>query len=87
MTDTHSELYYSLIETLHHPNCASSAWLDNPTINRGQIHVGSSDVHSRYWADDEMDPISIAFPAKLNLNGIHSNLALGLTEGYHELVK
>ena len=86
MTDTHSDLYYSLQAALRHPNCASSTWLDNPSINKAQIHVDDSNVNSRYWMDDDMEPISITFPAKLNLNGIHSQLTLDLTEEYNKFV-
>jgi hypothetical protein len=77
MTDSYSLLYYSLQKAICHPNCASEAWLDKPAINSGP----------QYWYDDETGPLSLAFPARLNLEGAHSHTALNLRVENHELVR
>jgi hypothetical protein len=87
MSDIHSALYHSLEEALHHPNSASSAWLENPLITKGQVHVEQSNVNTGYWMDDVMEPLTITFPATLNLNGIHNNLTSSFIEENQNLVR
>ena len=71
MNKIHSLLHYSLNEALHHPRCATAAWMSSDI---GRKRVMNSDVKSLYWIDEDFEMISISFPAKLNLEGPYSQL-------------
>ena len=76
MVDTHSALYYSLREVLRHPRCASRMWMQSSTYDLDELRIRNLNVTSRFWSDDGMDPLPIAFPARLNLKGASSHITL-----------
>jgi hypothetical protein len=87
MTDIDGALYRSLQEVLRHPKCASEAWMENPTIDFGQLRVPNFNVTPHIGIDRRMDDIQIAFPARLNLSGACSHIALDLNVEDQEYVR
>jgi hypothetical protein len=87
MTDIHGALYRSLQEVLRHPKCASEAWMENPTVDFGQLRVRNFNVTTHFGIDIGMDNIQIAFPARLNLSGAYSHIALDINVEDQEYVR
>ena len=74
----HNELYYSLQEVLRHPRCASQTWMEDATFDLGFLRIRNSNVRTRFRSEKKPDPLPIAFPARLNLKGTHSNITFDI---------
>lgn len=74
----HNVLYYSLQEALRHPRCASWTWMEDPTFDLGSLRIRNSNVSTCFRSERNIDPLPIAFPARLNLKGAYSNITLNI---------
>ena len=83
MTDIHNALYRSLQEVLRHPKCASEMWRESPSCDFDLLRVRNFDIATHFGMND----IQIAFPARLNLNGAYSRIALDLNVENQEYMR
>ena len=83
----HNELYYSLQESLRHPRCASRTWMEHPTFDLGSLRIRNSNVRTCFRSEKNPDPLPIAFPARLNLKGTHSDIAFDINSENQKYVR
>jgi hypothetical protein len=72
-----SDLYLSLEAALKHPSCVSETWME--TIgdfknNPRSLPYAPYNDGALYYVDDKQKPLSMAFPAVIDLNGKFSKI-------------
>jgi hypothetical protein len=75
--EEHSLLYLSLQEALKHPSCVSDKWIDSIgdfTNNPRPLRYPPYNDGAHYYVDRQQKPLSMAFPAVLDLNGKYGKI-------------
>ena len=76
----------SLLTMLRHSSCANSISL-RAELNSGQFQRASHEGNSFYFLNEQKELLSIAFPAKLVVNGQHTQIGPYFTLKNHETVR